>query len=136
MAAVSLFWGTNMAAVTSCENTLYTPKIVCAHYFYSLRNCANKLGQYLGFFLFAHFLLKFSSQNVRNLQALKEQERFFFFLLSTVSKEFLFVGVGKSQIEFLSQFSTKCSLRVFMVGGEYSEIFCCSEAFCKITSSR
>ena len=24
MAAVSLFWDTNMAAVTSCENTLYT----------------------------------------------------------------------------------------------------------------
>ena len=23
MAAVSLFWDTNMAAVTSCENTLY-----------------------------------------------------------------------------------------------------------------
>ena len=23
MAAVSLFWNTNMAAVTSCENTLY-----------------------------------------------------------------------------------------------------------------
>ena len=26
MAAVSLFWDTNMAAVTSCENTLYVPK--------------------------------------------------------------------------------------------------------------
>ena len=25
MAAVSLFWGTNMAAVTSCENTLLKP---------------------------------------------------------------------------------------------------------------
>ena len=25
MAAVSLFWDTNMAAVTSCENTVYIP---------------------------------------------------------------------------------------------------------------
>ena len=27
MAAVSLFWGTNMAAVTSCENNLLTPTL-------------------------------------------------------------------------------------------------------------
>ena len=27
VAAISLFWDTNMAAVTSCENTLYTYKI-------------------------------------------------------------------------------------------------------------
>ena len=28
MAAVSLFWGTNMAAVTSCENTLYADDLM------------------------------------------------------------------------------------------------------------
>ena len=28
MAAVSLFWGTNMAAVTSCENTLLKPRSI------------------------------------------------------------------------------------------------------------
>lgn len=55
---------------------------------------ANKLSQYLGFFLFALIPLTFFSQHVRNLQALKEQDEFFFFFFfffpqSVKSKIFL-----------------------------------------------
>ena len=36
MAAVSLFWDTNMAAVMSCENTLYFIHAVCIVQYWSV----------------------------------------------------------------------------------------------------
>ena len=60
MAAVSLFWNTNLAAVTSCENAIY-PLIFG---YFLLDTCTNNLKcEISSFDPFEHLLVLITSKN-------------------------------------------------------------------------